>query len=70
MEERIALFNAVRSTSRAKRMFQFPDKSPDDVVFQLIELDRIPIGEPFSVIVKIEVCKHFNHQRKHFKSGA
>lgn len=54
-EERISLLTAVGSSVRAKRFFRYPEKSAEDVIFDLIELERIPIGESFNVIVTLEV---------------
>nr|CAH0113585.1 unnamed protein product [Daphnia galeata] len=53
-EERISLLTAVGSSVRAKRFFRYPEKSAEDVIFDLIELERIPIGESFNVIVTLE----------------
>lgn len=54
-EERINLYNAVRSSTRAKRFFRYPEKSLEDVSFQLMELERVPIGESFDVVVQLKV---------------
>ena len=54
-EERISLLTAVGSSVRAKRFFRYPEKAAEDVVFDLIELERIPIGESFNVVVTLEV---------------
>lgn len=53
-EERISLLTAVGSSVRAKRFFRYPERSGEDVVFDLIELERIPIGESFSVVVTLQ----------------
>lgn len=57
-EERISLYTAVGSSVRAKRFFRYPEQSAQDVTFDLVELERIPIGESFNVVVNIQVY-HF-----------
>ena len=54
-EERIALLNAVRGSSRAKRFFAYPDAKNEDVEFDLMELERVPIGQSFNVTITIKV---------------
>lgn len=51
--ERLALYNGIRGSERAKRFYAIPDATNEDVEFDLIELDKINIGEPFNVSVKI-----------------
>ena len=51
------MYNAVRSSSRAKRFFRYPEETAEDVSFKLIELDRVPIGESFSVVVQLKVTE-------------
>lgn len=51
----MGLYNAVRSSQRAKRFFRYPDQATEDVEFDLIELERVPLGEPFSVVILLKV---------------
>lgn len=53
-DERMTLYNAVRRTERAKRFYAIPDPAKEDVEFDLVELDRVNIGEPFAVTVRIK----------------
>ena len=53
--ERLALYNAVRGTARAPQFFEVPSDAISDMEFDLLDLDRIPVGEPFAVIVTINV---------------
>ncbi|GLH05666.1 Annulin [Gryllus bimaculatus] len=46
-EERLSLMNGVRSLERAKRFYQVPDVKSADVAFELEDIDKINIGEPF-----------------------
>ncbi|XP_056638436.1 hemocyte protein-glutamine gamma-glutamyltransferase-like [Diorhabda sublineata] len=50
--ERLSLLNAVRGTEAAKRFYDMPEEM-EDVEFTLQDLDRIKIGEDFSVVVRI-----------------
>ncbi|XP_071450028.1 hemocyte protein-glutamine gamma-glutamyltransferase-like [Hetaerina americana] len=52
--ERLSLMNAVRGTDRAKRFYALPSTAKEDVTFDLEELDRVPLGDDFSVTVVIE----------------
>ncbi|XP_022920675.2 hemocyte protein-glutamine gamma-glutamyltransferase-like [Onthophagus taurus] len=52
--ERLSLYNAVRSTRLAKNFYALPDPNLEDIEFDLVELDRIRIGEDFSVIVRMK----------------
>lgn len=54
-EERINLYNAVRSSRQAQRFFRMPSTASEDVVFDLVELERVPIGESFNVVVTVQV---------------
>ncbi|XP_029165902.1 hemocyte protein-glutamine gamma-glutamyltransferase-like [Nylanderia fulva] len=52
--ERLTLYRAVRSTEVAKRFYSLPSPGKEDVEFDLLELERVNIGEPFAVIVNIK----------------
>jgi hypothetical protein len=49
------VFNAVRGVERAQQYYSFPKKDSEDVHFDLVELDKIPLGEDFGVTVHIQV---------------
>ncbi|XP_063233133.1 hemocyte protein-glutamine gamma-glutamyltransferase-like [Bacillus rossius redtenbacheri] len=52
--ERLYLMNAVRNLERAKEFFEVPTSPHENVIFDLVELDKIKLGENFSVTVNIE----------------
>ncbi|XP_043498995.1 hemocyte protein-glutamine gamma-glutamyltransferase-like [Polistes fuscatus] len=52
--ERLTLYRAIRSTERAKRFYSLPEPSKEDVEFDLVDLERVKIGEPFAVTVNIK----------------
>ncbi|XP_060519546.1 hemocyte protein-glutamine gamma-glutamyltransferase isoform X2 [Cylas formicarius] len=51
--ERLSLLNAVRGTEAAKRFYEMPSSALEDITFDLVDLDKINIGEDFSVVVKV-----------------
>lgn len=53
--ERLTLYNAVQGTTRAKRFYDMPEASESQVKFELLELDKIDIGKPYSITVQLEV---------------
>ena len=53
--ERLTLYNAVQRTERAKRFYNMPDPSQSQITFELVELDKINIGESFAVTIRIKV---------------
>lgn len=52
--ERLTLYRAVRSTELAKRFYSLPSPAKEDVEFDLMDIERVNIGEPFAVIVNIK----------------
>lgn len=52
--ERLTLYRAVRSTELAKRFYSLPSPAKEDVEFDLVDIERVNIGEPFAVIVNIK----------------
>lgn len=48
------MYRAVRSTEMAKRFYSLPSPGKEDVEFDLAELERVNIGEPFAVTVNIK----------------
>ncbi|CAH0557746.1 unnamed protein product [Brassicogethes aeneus] len=51
--ERLAVYNAVRGVPRAQQFYELPSKEQEDVYFDLIDIDTVPLGDPFEVIVQI-----------------
>nr|CAD7195290.1 unnamed protein product [Timema douglasi] len=51
--ERLALMNAVRGVERAKRFYELPSISREELEFELVDLDKVNIGESFNVVVNI-----------------
>lgn len=56
-EKRIALENALQAVR--KSMTDFEKCCSEDVIFDLVDLDLVPIGEGFNVCVKVQVSIHF-----------
>lgn len=52
--ERLTLYRAVRAVDLAKRFYSLPAPGNEDVSFDLVELVRVNIGDPFIVEVNIE----------------
>ncbi|XP_012266223.1 hemocyte protein-glutamine gamma-glutamyltransferase-like [Athalia rosae] len=52
--ERLTLLRAVRGSERAKKFYAVPDAAKEDVEFELVDLDRVKIGQPFAVTVRIK----------------
>ncbi|KAK0181356.1 hypothetical protein PV327_003648 [Microctonus hyperodae] len=52
-DERLSLYRAVRSTPTAKRFFAVPAPENEDIEFKLVDLERVNIGDPFTVMVNI-----------------
>ncbi|CAK9825429.1 Hemocyte protein-glutamine gamma-glutamyltransferase [Anthophora retusa] len=52
--ERMTLYRAVRNTEVAKRFYSMPSGAKEDVEFDLVDLERVNIGQPFAVIVHIK----------------
>lgn len=56
--ERLQLVNAVRGSNRpCAPHFLELDPKQEDVEFDLIELEQIPVGDPFALVVTITVRK-------------
>lgn len=52
-DNRLALLNAVRNTTRAKRFYEVPETVTEDVAFSFEKLETVDIGKPFVVLVKM-----------------
>lgn len=50
--ERLAIHNAVRGFRRAQRFYEFKKNIKEDVEFDLIDIDKIEVGNSFTVKVK------------------
>lgn len=53
--ERLSIFNACRGFSRAQQYYEFPNRETEDVFFDLVDIDIVPFGQPFDVVVNIHV---------------
>lgn len=53
-EERLAVFNAIRGVPRAQQYYDIPTNTTDDVFFDLVNIEAVPIGRSFDVVVTIE----------------
>lgn len=51
--ERLSLYNAVRNTTRAKRYYDVPEETVNDVEFALTDLETVDMGQPFTVTVTV-----------------
>ncbi|KAK9308630.1 hypothetical protein QLX08_001476 [Tetragonisca angustula] len=52
--ERLTLYRAVRNIELAKRFYSLPSSAKEDVEFDLVDIDRVNIGQPFAVIVNMK----------------
>lgn len=52
--ERLAVFNAARGIPKAQQYYEIPKEIKNDVFFDLIDIDVIPFGESFDVVVIIK----------------
>lgn len=52
--ERLSLYNAVRGSALAKTFYALPDPGLEDISFDLVELERIRLGENFAVEVHLK----------------
>lgn len=53
-EERLAVFNAVKGSENVSMIYDFPTESAQDVTFDLVEIDEVPFGQPFDVVVNLQ----------------
>ncbi|ERL94345.1 hemocyte protein-glutamine gamma-glutamyltransferase [Dendroctonus ponderosae] len=52
--ERLAVYNAVRGIPKAQQFYEIPSDDKNDVIFDLIDIDTVPLGQSFDVVVEIE----------------
>ncbi|XP_012257376.2 hemocyte protein-glutamine gamma-glutamyltransferase-like [Athalia rosae] len=52
--ERLTLLRAARSTDSARRFYSIPDQAKEDVEFELVDLDRVNVGEPFTITLYVK----------------
>lgn len=52
--ERLAVYNAVRGVPRAQELYNIPAKDKEDVFFDLVDIDTVPFGKNFTVVVNIQ----------------
>lgn len=60
--ERLAIHNAIRGSQRAQQYYEYNKDIKEDVVFDLIEIDKISIGDEFQV--KVVIRNDSDQQRK------
>lgn len=54
LAERLAVFNAVRGIPKAQELYEIPSDVSSDVLFELVDIDTVPLGKNFDVVVRIE----------------
>lgn len=54
-DQRLSVFNAVRGVSRAQQYYDYPDSMHEDVFFDLVDIEFVPFGQSFDVIINIHV---------------
>ncbi|XP_076269467.1 hemocyte protein-glutamine gamma-glutamyltransferase-like [Rhynchophorus ferrugineus] len=52
--ERLAVYNAVRGVPKAQEFYEIPSQGEGDVAFDLIDIDTVPLGKSFEVVVEIQ----------------
>ena len=53
--ERMYAMNASRGVERTQPMFDFSQKSNEDVFFDLVEQEKVVYGQPFNVTFQMQV---------------
>ena len=51
-EERMSVLNAARAGGLAY-LFEIPEPDREDIKFELVKIERVPIGQPFHIIVRM-----------------
>ncbi|XP_065163119.1 hemocyte protein-glutamine gamma-glutamyltransferase-like [Atheta coriaria] len=59
--ERLAVYNAVKGVPKAQQFYEIPTPEQEDVFFDLVDIDAIPFGDSFDVVVNIQ--NNSNHIR-------
>lgn len=54
--ERLSVFNAVRGLPKAQQYYEYPQRNmqQEDVDFDLVDIETIPFGQGFDVVVNIQ----------------
>ncbi|XP_046746549.1 hemocyte protein-glutamine gamma-glutamyltransferase-like [Diprion similis] len=65
-EERLNLYRAARSLNGARTHYAIPKYIGEDCEFDLVDLDTVKIGEPFSLRVTV---KNNSHERRTFRGN-
>ena len=47
--------NNARGVDRSSNLYEFPGKVNEDVIFDLVEMEKVAYGQPFTVSVQIQV---------------
>lgn len=56
--EKLSVFNSCRGFQRSQQYYEFPNREMEDVFFDLVDIDMVPFGQPFDVVVNIHVCEN------------
>ncbi|XP_017782167.1 PREDICTED: hemocyte protein-glutamine gamma-glutamyltransferase-like [Nicrophorus vespilloides] len=51
--ERLAVYNAVKGVPKAQQFYEMPNKEDEDVFFDLVDIESVPFGENFDLVVNI-----------------
>ncbi|KAG8256669.1 hypothetical protein J6590_063512 [Homalodisca vitripennis] len=60
--ERLAVLNAVKGVPTAQKLYEIKKRETEDVSFDLIEIDHVMFGQPFSVTVHLHNKASRPHQ--------
>lgn len=57
--ERLSVIASSRGFQRLQQYYELPDRSSEDVVFDLMDIEPIPYGQPFDCTMNIQVVSIF-----------
>lgn len=55
LAERLATMNAIRGVPTAQKYYDLKKTETEDISFDLMEIDHVLFGQPFSITVHIQV---------------
>lgn len=53
--DRLTVIASCRGYQRLQQYYEFPDRNFEDVVFDLMDIDIVPYGQPFDCTMNIQV---------------
>lgn len=53
--DRLAVIATCRGFQRLQQYYEFPDRNNEDVVFDLMDIETVPYGQPFDCTMNIQV---------------